>query len=320
MTGTAWRRIAGGARVEHALWASVIWAIDVGTRRVPWRARPALGRRIGDLAYRSLRRQREIALRNLAAAYPEWSQDEVQRVARACFRNLGQNLMEFLALPGLSTAQLRALVRLDGMEHVRAALADGGGAILLTAHYGNWEFAAARLAGEGVRVNIIGRLPSNRHVSRFITRIREQKGYTILPRHRTLTPYIERLRQNELVTLLTDANNYSGDLFVPFFGRPAVVPRGAAVLALRSGRPVLPVFIARQPDETHHMVISPPIARPPGRDVKRAVEVWMTEMTALIEQRIRQDPTQWLWIHDRWKRTPPEPDALEETLGEASGP
>src|SRR5437763_16498203 len=111
MTGAAWRRLAGGARVEHALWATLVWAIDVGTRGVPWRARPALGRAVGDLAYRSLQRQREIALRNLAAAYPGWSEAEVRRVARACFRHLGKNLMEFLALPSLSAGRIRALVR-----------------------------------------------------------------------------------------------------------------------------------------------------------------------------------------------------------------
>src|SRR5437667_9396208 len=107
MTGAAWRRLAGGARVEHALWATLVWAIDVGTRRVPRRARPALGRAIGDLAYRSLRRQREIALRNLAAAYPEWSAEEVRRVARACLGHLGENLMELLAMPSLSVSMFR---------------------------------------------------------------------------------------------------------------------------------------------------------------------------------------------------------------------
>src|SRR5438093_6457828 len=117
-----------------------------------------------------------------------------------------------------------------------------------------------------------------------------------------MTPYLECLRRNELVCMLTDANNSSGDLFVPFFGRPAVVPRGAAVLALRSGRPVVPVFCARQADETHHLEVGVPVQRRAGRDVKRAVEDWMVEMTALIEARIRRDPAQWLWIHDRWQR------------------
>jgi KDO2-lipid IV(A) lauroyltransferase len=279
-------------------------AAGIGTRPVPPRLRPALGRGIGDVAYRTLRRWREIALRNLAAAYPEWSRGELERTARECFRHLGKNLVEFLALPGQSADEVRELVRVEGLEHLRAALADGGGAIVISAHYGNWELSAARIGCEGIPVNVIGRLPTNAQVTRFITRIRQQKGYTVLPRHRTMAPYIECLRRNEIVCMLTDANNMSSDLFVPFFGRPAAVPRGAAVLALRSGRPVLPIFAARQPDERHHLVIGPPIARPAGRDVKRVVQEWMVGITALIEARIREDPTQWLWIHDRWKRRP----------------
>src|SRR5205823_4209652 len=143
----------------------------------------------------------------------------------------------------------------EGIEHLHSVLADGGGAIILGAHYGNWELAAARLCAEGFRGNVVGRLPNNDHVTRFIMPIREQKGYTVLPRSSTLSPYMDCLRRNELVCMLIDANNQAGDLFVPFFGRPASVPRGAAVLALRSGRPVVPVFSSRQPDETHRLVV-----------------------------------------------------------------
>jgi Kdo2-lipid IVA lauroyltransferase/acyltransferase len=289
---------------EARFWALAMRAVEIGTRPLPRRVRPALGRGIGDLAYRSLRRWREIALRNLALAYPEWSEAAVRRVARGCFRHLGKNVVEFLALSSQSPEQVRALVRVEGMEHLRAALASGEGAIITSAHYGNWELSAARVGCEIARVNVIGRLPNNAHVTCFITRIREPKGYTVIERERTMTPYLERLRRNELVCTLTDANNMTSDLFVPFFGRPAAVPRGAAVLALRSGRPVFPAFCHRQPDESHHLVIHPPLEPRAGRDIKRAVEEWMLTITAMIETRIREDPAQWLWIHDRWKRQP----------------
>jgi KDO2-lipid IV(A) lauroyltransferase len=298
---------------EQMLWALAMRSAALGTRPIPRRARPALGRAIGDLAYGRMPRWREIALRNLAAAYPEWSETEVTRVARACFRHLGKNLVEFLALASQSDAQTRRLVHVEGLQHLHAALTDGGGAIITSAHYGNWELAAARIGCEGIDVNIIGRLPSNAPIARFITRIREQKRYRVLTRYRTMTPYMECLRRNELVCMLTDANNLASDLFVPFFGRPAAVPRGAAVLALRSGRPVLPIFCTRQPDESHHLFIGAPMEPDRGRDVKRAVESWMVAMTAMIEARIREDPTQWLWIHDRWKRQPDVVDPPSET-------
>lgn len=294
----------GGVGWEARFWELLMRAVEVGTRPLPRRVRPALGRGIGDLAHRALRRWREIALRNLALAYPEWSEAQVRRVARDCFRHLGKNVVEFLALSSQSPEQVQALVRVEGMEHLRAALTTGEGAILTSAHYGNWELAAARVGCEIARVNVIGRLPNNPHVTRFITRIREPKGYTVIERERTMTPYLERLRRNELVCTLTDANNMSSDLFVPFFGRPAAVPRGAAVLALRSGRPVFPAFCHREPDESHRLVIHPPLEPRAGRDIKRAVEEWMVTITAMIEARVREDPAQWLWIHDRWKRQP----------------
>jgi len=280
------------------------------SRVVPMRWAERLGSALGDVIFWCVPQYRTVARRNLAAAFG-WDAGRVEVVARQVFLNIGKTLIEFLRLPVLSPAAIRQVCQLEGLEHVREGLAAGRGVLLVTAHYGNWELVAARLVVEGVRLHVVVRDADDPVTNGIINGIRERCGYRVIPRPSAPRGVLAALRRNEVVAMLIDQNTIEGGEFVPFFGRLAATVSGPAVLALRTGAAVIPGFVSRRADDTHVGVISPPAPLPRAGDRETGIRELTAHLTALIEAQVRADPTQWFWIHDRWRHRPP---------GERAGP
>jgi len=276
-----------------------------GLRRLPYGGLGFPGRLLGSLSYSLMPRYRRVARANLRRAYgDQWSEAQVAAIARRSFQHLGMTLVEALWMPRLTTGALRRLVRLEGREHLDAALAGGHGAILISAHYGNWEIMAPRLVDAGYRISTIARDADDPGVNRILNDLRRGAGQQILPRASATRPALACLRRNEVLALLLDQNTLKGGVFVPFFGIPAATAAGPATLALRTGAPLVPIFCVRQPDRSHVARILPPILPESVGDTAADVLRLTAAITAAIEAQIRAEPEQWLWIHNRWKLRP----------------
>jgi KDO2-lipid IV(A) lauroyltransferase len=293
-----------GRRVRGFCVRIVLGGLIGMSRRLPMRWAAGLGSALGDLIFWGIPRYRAVARRNMAAALG-WEAPRVEITVRQAFRNIGKTLVEFLRLPALSSEEIREICTLEGLCHVRAGLAAGRGVLLVTGHYGNWELVAARLAVEGLRLHVVARDADDPATNGIINRIRERSGYHVISRQSAPRGVLAALRRNEVVAMLIDQNTVEGGEFVPFFGRLAATVTGPAVLALRTGAAVIPGFVRRLPDGTHHGVASHAVALPSTGD--READVWSltAHLTALIEAQVRADPTQWFWIHDRWRHRPP---------------
>jgi KDO2-lipid IV(A) lauroyltransferase len=135
--------------------------------------------------------------------------------------------------------------------------------------------------------------------------IRKNGGYEVLGRGNAAKPVIQRLKAGKVVAMLPDQK--SEDVWVPFFGRLSGTVAGPAIIALRTGAPLVPCFCVRQPDDTHRIVVMPEIDTTATGDQQADVERIMTEVNAAIESVVRKYPDQWLWLHDRWRdQAPPE--------------
>jgi Kdo2-lipid IVA lauroyltransferase/acyltransferase len=296
------RRRSGKQSLHHY---GFILPLQTVVRALPERSALQLGGLVGLLVFRSVRRYREVALRNLQLSFG-WEPARTEAVARETFRNLGKTLVEFLRLPGRSPADIRRSCRLEGMEHVREALAAGRGLIIISAHYGNWELFAARVVADGIPLSVVVREADDAGTNALVNGIRESCGYRVIPRQSAPRGVLEALRRNQVVALMMDQNTIAGGEFVPFFDRLAATVTGPAVFALRTGAALIPVFAVRQPDDTHIGQIGPPVALPRTGDRAEDVRALTAQLTALIEAQVRADPTQWFWIHDRWRHRPPE--------------
>ena len=269
-----------------------------------------LGRRIGGLLARLPLGFVRIARRNLELCFPELSPAERERILREHFRSLGIGLFETAISWWSSDARILELTRLEGEEHLRAALARGRGAILLSAHFTALEIGARALCVR-IPTSIMYRPTRNLVLERFLARNRNRQAKRAIPRDdiRTL---ITALKNNEPVWYAPDqAYRKKGAEMVQFFHLPAATNTATSRLARMTGAAVLPYFPERLPGSRgYRMVIQPMLENfptdDPATDARRFNE--------LIEAQVRRSPEQYLWIHRRFKGlTPDYPDYYRRT-------
>lgn len=271
-----------------------------------------LGRRLGDLGYRVFPQRRAVARQNLALAFGrERTAEELDHLCRRSFQHLGMMLVEACVFLFAPPAFFRSQVRVEGLEHLKSAMAQGKGALLLSAHFGNWEAAAHRLSG--YPLSVVVRPLDSPLLDRLATRFRERSGAELIPKWRALPAVLDALRRQRMVAFLLDQNTTRREgVFVQFFGRPAATSKSLALLALRTGAPVVPIFIYRESDGGHRVTIEPEIPQPRTGDRDKDVAAYTAAFTRCVEDMIRRRPEQWFWVHRRW-RTRPTGSTREET-------
>ncbi len=275
-------------------------------QRLPERAGYRLGSAIGTAMRWLSPRHHRIVMTNLRLAFgEEKSEGELRAIAHGCYRHLGKCLTEFIRLPGMTPEEVRRVTDLKGAEHIEAALARGNGAIILTAHLGNWELTGARLAVEGYPLTVIARPQRDTALTDYILRTREAAGMRVLHRDFSVRRSLKALRSNQVVGILLDQNAGDDGIFVDFFGHPASTAPGAAAFALRTDAVVLPTHSWRNPDNRLSIVIEEPapLIRTGDRDHDLLANT--AQYTKMIESHIRAHPEQWFWLHKRWKSRPP---------------
>ncbi len=267
---------------------------------LPRRRALSVGGWIGGLAYLAARGPRRRALSNLALAYGEAQpRRQTRRLGRTVFRELGRNVVDVARLSRVTAENVDVLVRADGLSHLESAYGDGKGVVAVSAHLGNFELMGAYLALKGFAVTVVAAPLYDARLDALLLENRVRSGLEVVPRDRATTAILRALRKGHVVGLLVDQDTRGAGVAVPFFGHPARTPTGPAVLADRTGAPIVPMAIRRLPDDTHLLTVRPPI-RPAGRtseDVEKTTRAYTRE----LERFIRKAPTQWVWMHDRWK-------------------
>ncbi|PLY01219.1 MAG: hypothetical protein C0622_07615 [Desulfuromonas sp.] len=273
-------------------------------RRLSPRAALTAGRGLGLLALRFLPRRRALAMENLRQAFPDMSSTELEQILRKNFAHMGANGIEMLRLdmyrPGSSDLKERFTV--EGVENLREALAMERGAILLGAHIGFWETSPFVLSEYGIGLDVVAKPMKNPLADNYFARLRETYGTEILNSRKGARRILQSLRKGRVVGLLLDQHiSPPGSVVTEFFGRRAWTTTAITNMAMKNQVPVVPVFSLRGEDGRHHMWIEPLlILEGEGND---AVRENTQRLTAIIEAAIRRDPSQWFWVHKRWRKS-----------------
>ena len=287
--------------------------INALSRKLARLSRPAtlrLGARLGWIYGHVIRHRRAEALAVLRRSLPELSETEAVAALDGMYRNLILNLIEMLQMYGGAAEEINALITSEGMEIVRAALQRGCGAMVLTAHLGNFDLLGMFAAHHGYPLTIISKKIKHDAVNQVWNTARERFGVNVLFSHNTARACLKALRENRVVGFVLDQNRPNGQgVFVQFFGRPACTTPGLAVLASQAQAPVIPAFMTRRSDGSHHLQVLPFLEPPPDREPATVLR-HTQRYTTLIEQAIRAHPDQWLWIHRRWKSQPQPGDVV----------
>ncbi|MGC8917497.1 MAG: lysophospholipid acyltransferase family protein [Thermoanaerobaculum sp.] len=264
---------------------------------------------LGAAGFALARRDCQRAREHLEKAFGQTV--DCRRILRAQGRHLGCLLGEALWLAHASPAAVLKRTRFVGLEHLRQAVAGGKGAILVTAHCGNWEWMNLALQAAGIPMTAAGRKLRNPRFDAFVRALRTRFGGEAVTRGEGAGQALLRaLGRGRVVGLLIDQDVAVPGVFVPFFGEPAWTPSGAAFLALRRRCPVVVGFARRLADGTMELAFQPPIC--PDGDYCRDEDVGTLTalLTAHIEAQVRACPEQWVWFHQRWKRKPSPSDKV----------
>ena len=269
--------------------------------RCPPGWREGAARLLGAAWRRAAPRRGRIAQANLAYCFPDLGDGERAALLEGHFRSLGFGLIEVALAWYADPAALKELVRVDGREHLDAALARGRGALLLAGHFTTLEIGAARL-GLDAPVDGVYRPHADPSMERASRDGRQRFGGRLLDRA-DVRGMLRRLRSNRAVWYAPDQDlGLRHAVFAPFFGRPAATLTATARLARASGAPVLPFRVEREAGgRAWRVVIDPALSGFPSDDALADA----ARVNEVIERWARASPEQYLWVHRRFKTRPP---------------
>jgi KDO2-lipid IV(A) lauroyltransferase len=264
-----------------------------------------LGRQLGEAWYYLDFEHRKVAIRNLRTAFgQEKSVGAIRGIAKRTFQNLGMTAFEFFRIPRMDMKQFKKKVRIEGLAEALALLEKKKGALLLISHFGNWELMGLMSKVIGNPIMVLAKpMKKNQWVDQFVTKIRNASGLEVISTVNASRKVIRALSQNRVVGILIDQRaKRSEGVWVDFFGRKAPTTPGLAVLAMKTGAPVLPVFMVRDGFHTHRLLVKKPLELIHTGDIKKDVEANTQLFNHHLESMIRQYPDQWFWVHRRWER------------------
>ena len=266
-----------------------------------------MGAGVGLLAYAVLGRLRRVGLQNLELAYPEKAEQERTKILRTTYRNLGYLLAEFCLMQHYSVEQASAFIEYEGLEHYLSARELGRGVLVLTGHLGAWELSSFFHSLVGYPMGLVIRRLDNGLVDTFVNRIRCLHGNRVIHKDDFARGLISSMRRGETVGILMDTNMTPPQgLFVPFFGVEACTASGMARVALKTEAAVLPGFLLFDEVRKKYVLrFGKVLDLVHLDDPAEAIRANTALFTAVLEQAIRRNPEQWLWMHRRWKTRPP---------------
>jgi len=243
----------------------------------------------------------------LELAFPTLPPSERETILRLEYRNLGWLLAEFCQMSGYSREFAGGFIRYDGLEHYLAARDRGKGVLVLTGHLGAWELSSYYHSLAGYPMGMVIRRLDNPLVDALVNRIRCRHGNRVLHKDDFARGLLAAMHAGETVGILMDTNMTPPQgVFVPFFGVQACAASGLARVALKTGAAVLPGFLIWEEAEQQYVLhFHPELALVSTGDVEADSVDNTARFTGVLEEVVRQYPSQWLWMHRRWKTRPP---------------
>lgn len=261
-----------------------------------------LGRRLGTLVYYFNGKHRSQVYANLKVAFAKTkSAGQIKTIAKQLFQNYGQNLIELLRLPLMTPEKFKEYVKVEGQEHVSAALRQGKGVILLAMHFGSWEMANLLSTTLGHPYKVIVK-PQKRfsRLDDLLNSYRACGGSVVLERGMGTREFIKSLQNNEIVGLVVDQGGKDG-ILVPFFDRQASMSVGAIRVGLKLGVPICFAIIIRENGPFHRLVIHQAMDLTNTGNVDEDVRANLNRVTRVMEEYIQAHPAEYTWFYKIWK-------------------
>lgn len=265
----------------------------------------AISKCILKLLYPLIKSRRRVAKENLRIAFPDKSDAELNRLVYASFENLIITFTEIFNISNMSEKQIKEYVQFENSQLLQKLYDDGRGLILLSAHYGNWEFMA--MAGAyhlNLDMLIPVKLLKNWFVDRIINKNRTACGNKVINMDKAAFEMLKQLKSGKAIALLADQSAHeNSDIYVSMFGKPTLTYKAPAELALKYNIPLTFNYCERQGDGKY--IIKSELVKSEDLEfTKEGVAELTQRHSNMLEAVLRRNPAQWVWAHKRWKHSP----------------
>lgn len=303
----------GGSQVlKETRWYLETAVFLVLSRAIAWlpgRFTGLAGKGIGRLFFLLVKERRLVAIRNIEESLPflerqpGWVRRSADSLARETFENLGRSLVEDCKIYHGRGRHLIDAVQFHGMEHYHKAREKGKGLAFITAHCGNWDLLALSFGARVHELGVVARRQDNPHLNAVLERIRQAYGNEVIYKNTALRTMLASFKRQGIVGMLIDqAVGADEGVLVDFIGRPAWATKLPAYISRKSGTPMVPVFIHREGD-IQVVTFHPELALSNSQEAEVAAAEDVASLNGFIERYVIAHPTEWYWIHKRWKNT-----------------
>ncbi len=246
--------------------------------------------------------RKETVIENITNAFPEYGEKKIRSIAYNTYKSFLTAFIEILYLPKISRQELKAAVNCSNKDLIETKFKEEKGVILLSAHFGNWEYVAASVALQlNIPFSVVVKPQRNPYVSDWMNNVRTRWNNDVVSLGLSIRKIYQTLKEKKIVAMVADQRGPQESIKVEFFGRKVSVHMGPAALALKTGSPILYGIPVRQKDYSYKIVMHE-ISKDnlPEDDEEKIIELSQRH-TAYLESFIREHPEQWLWMHKRWK-------------------
>ncbi len=287
-----------GWRIEALAWDFIYWH--------PMKALPlswASGAVAGILkAVGPLTSQHRTMIRNLRMCFPDWTEKQIRDVARGSWETLGRTVGEMPHLARMKPYVRDSRIEVVGAERLDAIRESGRPAVLIGGHFANWEVMASAICNRPLDAQITYRSANNPHIDRRIARARHAYGINVLtPKGAGTRDLMRALGRGQSVALMND-QKFNQGIAVPFFGYDAMTAPGPTRLAMKYNAPLVPFSCRRVGPSRYRVTVHEPFLPDSDPDEDRAIFNTVLRINRFMEERIREAPDQWFWMHNRWPK------------------
>jgi len=278
----------------------VVSLLGVFARMLSWPAARRFASLIGDCMH-TVGLRRELVYRNIALTFPAKSSTEIRAIATQVYRNVAVTLLDVLRFPLIrERADVTALIDLDPELYFRGTDNGRRGAVVVSAHYGNWELMAMAFGFMFKPITIIVKRLSNEPLDRSMNELRTMHGNSVVYGDQAIRAGLRLLAEGGVLALLADQSDPTATYFGEFLGRRATLFHGAAFFALKANVPLF-VGMCRSGSDGRYTVDVHHIDTSDLTFCKEDIAILASRYTFVIEESIRRWPEEWFWLHNRWK-------------------
>lgn len=246
--------------------------------------------------------RKKTVIENLSNSFPDYSNEKIKHIAFHCYRSFAITLVELLAIPWLTRNQMEIMVECENPQLIVKHYNEGKGVILLSAHFGNWEYIALSVSLQiNIPFYVVIKPQRNPYVTNWLEKVRTKWINKVIESGISVRQVYKELLNKNIVAMVADQRGPAEGLKLEFMGRPASFFTGPAALSLRTGAPLLYGIPVRQKNYSYKCLIFEVSQDNLPEYEEDKVKELTKRQKEYLERFIREYPEQWFWMHKRWK-------------------